>query len=118
LTFRHSQSPPSYKKCPSRIIISKEGTQWPQSENSINRCIESAKICRRIFNLGANAIGVPIGDPIARADANFFSNSLANLETTGAFVGTPESPRSGLLTFEHQGCRHFVEEEELWDEDC
>ena len=44
---------------------------------------------------GANATGMPSGGPIARADAIFFSNSLANSEMTGAFVVIRKAPEAG-----------------------
>ena len=47
----------------------------------------------------------------------FFLKLPGQLGNDWGVCWNPESPRSGLLTFEHQGCRHFVEEEELWDKD-
>ena len=55
--------------------------------------------------------------PDCSCGCNFFLKLPGQLGNDWGVCWNPESLRSGLLTFEHQGCRHFVEEEELWDED-
>jgi hypothetical protein len=56
--------------------------------------------------------------PDCSCGCKFFLKLPGQLGNDWGVCWNPESPRSGLLTFEHQGCRHFVEEKELWDEDC
>jgi len=54
--------------------------------------------------------------PDCSCGCKFFLKLPGQLGNDWGVCWNPESPRCGLLTFEHQGCRHFVEEEELWEE--